>query len=74
MSEERPTPQHCGQPMAYWEWPEYYDGALFLVCDVCQGWRHRFREGHWLCERADRAVRGQCVDSAKEITVQEGAA
>lgn len=54
MSDE--TPEHCGQPMAYLELPEFYDGALFLVCQVCKGWKHRFPKGHYLRERAERAV------------------
>lgn len=57
---------HCDAPMTYVEIQGLYDGALFLQCEVCGAWRHRFPAGHYLRERAERVA--HLYDATKEIS------
>ena len=59
--------KHCGLPMAAWELPEYYDGALFWICESCSGWAHRFPVGHYLRAKAERAISDKALDPMLEI-------
>lgn len=61
------TDRHCGVVMSAWELPDYYDGALFWVCESCGAWRHRFPPGHWLHGRAMQAIWDGCIEAGLEI-------
>jgi len=64
-----PLLKHCGLPMWALEIPGYYDGALFWTCESCGAWAHRFRAGHYLRARAERAIADGHLDPKLEIAV-----
>ena len=47
----------CDVPMALFELSQYYDGALFFICERCGRCVHRFPADHRLCDVANRAAR-----------------
>ena len=44
----------CGVPMTYVEIPNVYDGALYLTCEMCGKWQHRFDEADTRRQRGYR--------------------
>lgn len=44
----------CDVEMTYVEVPGVWDGALYLHCETCKRWRHRFPPGDYRRERGHK--------------------